>query len=228
VWIYAAVMGSSGCGGSDTVVHIGGAANASIARGTLDHWMQATMGADFRESIGVPGPRGLVSEPADYPRCIAAAKLVAPRSFFNQLQLSRAALDRACHELYRAIKAQALGFLISVQLNVAEAAERGIKITDSEVERAFEAASRRLYPSERDLQRYLAERQWSLSDLLYQLKGDVLAHRLHPKLGGRRDRLLADTKCAPGYLVPGCNAYHGSAAAFPAPGVILERLVRKG
>lgn len=237
-------MDFTGCGG-EAVVHIGGAVDASISKATLGHWMQAMMGGDFRQSIGVQGPRGLVSEPADYPRCIDAAKLVAPRSFFNQLQLSRPELDRACHELYRAVKAQALRFLISAQWNIAEAAEQKVKITDGEVKRALEKLRSSLYPSERDLQRYLAERQWSLSDLLYQLRSEMLVRRLHPGsgtsvqglgegvlayaplAGARREELVAVTWCARGYLVPGCSAYRGSGRVSLSPGAILERLVRK-
>ncbi len=119
-----------GCG-SDAVVHIDGAANASISRSQLGRWMQSMVGADFREAIGARGPRGLVSEPADYSRCIDAAKLVAPRSFFNQLRLNRAGLGQVCRTLYRSVKAQALSFLIATKWAGIQGAERSVKITDA-------------------------------------------------------------------------------------------------
>jgi hypothetical protein len=232
-----------GCGGGKTVVRISGAPTASISAATLDHWMQAMAGSDFRETIGAQGPRGLVSEPADYRRCIDAAKLVAPRSFFNQLKLSRAALNQKCHELYHSVKAQALSFLISVQWAIVEGAERDIEASDADVKRAFQQIRQRQYQTESDLHRYLAERQWSLSDLLYQLRHDILASRLHPqskriadKAGGepgyekvvaeRHDRLVARTSCARGYVVPNCGAYHGPPMVSPPPRAILGHLVR--
>jgi hypothetical protein len=233
-----------GCGGGKTIIHIGGAHGASIGLATLDHWMQALAGGDFREAIGAEGPRGLVSEPAHYGRCIDAAKLVAPRSFFNQLQLSRVALDQKCHELYSSIKAQALSFLISAQWALIEGAERGVEVSGAEVKRAFERIRRRQYPTEPDLRRYLTERQWSLSDLLYRLKDDLLENRLRPRSGTiaaaadggpgyakvlaeRRDRMIARTMCLRGYVVPGCSAYRGPPTPSPTPEAILVHLVRK-
>jgi len=237
------MLALDGCGGSDNVVQIRGAADASISRAMLDHWMQAMAGADFRTSIGAEGPRGLVSEPADYSRCFEAAKLVAPRSFFNQLRPSARKLDQSCHALYRSVKAQSLGFLISAEWTIAEGAEHGIALSHADVERAFEQLRKRDYPTEQRLHDYLAERHWSLSDLFYQLKVNLLAARLTPRIAPhlastgsdgqayaqlvrqRQRRFLARTTCRPGYVVPGCREYRGSTSAEPAPDQILKKLV---
>jgi hypothetical protein len=233
------------CASSKTVVEIDGAPDASISEATLDHWMQSMAGADFRDSIGTQGPRGLVSEPADYPRCIVAAKLVAPRSFFNQLKLSKAYLAERCHELHRSIKAQALSFLISTKWALVEGAERGIHVTDAEVKQAFTKLRTRAYPTESALHAYLDERQWSLSDLLYQIKRTILAGKLEPRQAagfadvavqqtyaleqptGPQKGLLARTKCAPSDIVPNCSAYDSSVTASQAPAFIFLHLVRK-
>jgi hypothetical protein len=126
---------SAGCGG-DAIVQIDGATHASIGERELDQRMQSMVDADFRKAIGTQGPHGFVSEPADYPRCINAARLVAPRSFFNQLRANRAQLNQACHALYRSVKAQALSFLIAAKWTGSEAARRGVKIADADVKRA--------------------------------------------------------------------------------------------
>lgn len=239
--IGVALLTFTGCGGGDSVVHIDGASDASISKATLNHWMQSMAGGDFRESIGAAGPRGLVSDPADYKRCTSASKLVAPRSFFNQLRLSAAQINQKCRELYRSIKAQALSFLISVQWAVAEGAEQGIEVTDADVRHAFERLRKVEYPTEQDLRKYLTERQWSLSDIFYQLKHHVLVTRLLTQLekagGGERvhvklvleryNSMIANTSCMPGYVVPNCNEYHGPPTVSPAPNAILKEMVGK-
>jgi len=221
-----------GCAGNDTVVHVDGAKNASIGNSTVDHWMRSMVGADFREAIGVQGPSGFASEPADYSRCIDAAKLVGPRSFFNQLRPGRPYLERTCRALYRSVKAQALDFLIAVQWAQLEGVERGVKVTDAELKRAFQQTRKRRYPTEGDLHRYLAERQWSLADLLYRLKHELLLKRLGPisgaDTGEANARMVARTRCAAHDLVPGCSGYRGPAAISPSPGAILRRLVKPG
>ncbi len=233
---------AAGCGGT-TVVRIDGTPN-TISAAALDHWMRALVGSDFRETIGAEGPQGLVAEPADYSRCIDAAKLVAPRSFFNQLRPSRATLNERCHQLYRAVKQQALHFLISAQWANVEAAERGLEISDADVQRELGRIRKTRYPSEPELRRYLAERQWSLADLLYELRHEVLVRRLWPRsitvadeAGGKfgyeklqaehRSSLTARTKCARSYVVPGCDSYHGGQSTSPQPDSVIEDLVHQ-
>ena len=222
----AALLTLMSCGGGDeTVARLAGASHASISRKTLDHWMQALAGSDIRANLKTEGPAGLASEPADYERCFAAAKLVAPRSFFNQIRYDRVQVTEKCRELHEATKHQALSFLISSLRTSAEAAEHGIVASPTDVQHEL-AASRGPYPTEVDLRRYLRERHWSLSDLLYQLKLAVLARKLgsqpqQPLQLSAADPADASSRigahpsaritivCAKGYMVPGCNAYRG-------------------
>jgi hypothetical protein len=221
----ACVVVLAGCGnGGVAVVRIGGVPHATITRSTLDHWMRATVGGDFRQIIGQQGPQGLVSEPVNYPRCINAAKLVAPRSFFNQLQLTRERLTQICQQLHRAIKAQALSYLISARWAVLEGAEQGVSVSDAEVKQTFEQTRGRQYPTERALRDYLSERQWSLADLFDHLRQHLLAKRLGRPLGRK---LLAKTICAPADIVPNCSAYRGPARVSPTPSELITHLVVK-
>jgi hypothetical protein len=234
-----------GCGGEQSVVHFQGAPHASISKATLNHWMRSIVGADFRTSIAKQGPTGLVSEPADYERCIDAAKLVAPRSMFNQLRLGRTKLDLICHELYRTVKAQALGFLISAQWTLAEASRAGITVDAVELKRAFAGIRGPRFPTEQSLRKYERERQLSLADLLYQVRVDTLVSRLLPRFerqvaaaGGGESayaklalahyhELITKTTCEKGYVVPGCSAYRGPAGGPTPANVILTELVGK-
>ncbi len=244
--VCATVAVGLGCGGganSRTVATIAGAPNTSITSATLGHWMQSLAGSYFRETVGAQGPPGLVSEPANYRRCIDAAKLVAPRSFFNQLKLSRTQLRRACEELYSSVKTQALGFLITTEWAITDAAEHGIRVTNADVKRAFAQSRGARYPTEDALHRYLTERQWSLSDLLYRLKRELILRKLKAQSPARTDvtgprqastprpasdanPLLARTTCARDALVPECRGYRGPTAATPPPEAVLRRLVR--
>jgi hypothetical protein len=243
--IGAALLASSGCGSSDSLVRLQGVPHAAISKTTLNHWMEAMVGGDFRRSIATEGPPGLASEPANYSRCFASAKLVAPRSFFNQIRANPAQIEETCHQLYRSIKAQALSFLIAAQWTIAEGAEQGITATSADVRNAFDLTRKERYPTELDLHKYLTERHWSLADLLYQIKLNVLVSRVLPKFeqqvkaaGGseqayaklaleRYAHIIERTTCDKRYVVPGCSEYHGPPTVSPSPDVILKQLTGK-
>jgi hypothetical protein len=234
----------SGCGGSDQVVaHIEGT-SAGISRPTLNHWMRAMAGGDFRAAIGTKAPQGLVSEPANYAECAVAAKKVIPRSFTGQASLTGAQIARKCQELHHALKAQAISYLLTVQWSIVEGEREGIKVSDALVRHEFARFRRQQYPTEADLQKYLAEHGWALSDLLYQLKRNILSTALLKKLKqrvaltgegerayaklaiSRFNTQAASTICDPGYVAYGCKGYHQPSIEPPAPAVVLEQFVQ--
>jgi hypothetical protein len=238
-----ALVGFTGCGGSESLIHLDGS-SASISKATLNHWMGALGGFDFRSNIGTEGPSGLASEPANYKRCAAAVRLIAPKTFFGQVKLSQATISERCHQLYRALKAQAMSYLIGGEWTFAEAAEQGLKVSDAEVKRQFAQSRRELYPTEAQLKQHLAERHWVLSDLLYEARRNILTRRLQPSFeakiaaagGGpkayaklaleRIHGLTERTSCKAGYLAPNCKEYHGAESVLPSPNVILEGIVQ--
>ncbi len=247
VTIIAALLTMTGCGGgtNDSVVHFEGPTHASISESTLNHWMQVLAGDDIRRNLGTEGPAGLASEPADYQRCFAAAKLVAPRSFFNQIRYDRVQITEKCHQLHQAIKAQALNFLISAHWTSIEAAERKITASAAEVRSAFNTERKQSYPTEAALHRYLGERHWSLADLLYQVRLNVLAGKLQGRAGTKAASAGGDQSVSPpltseqvqnsaskaickaGYVVAGCSEYRGPPTAAPSADLLIEKLTGK-
>jgi hypothetical protein len=238
-----ALLAIAGCGGgsSESLTHLQGS-SARITKPMLNHWMRTMAGGDFRETIGTKGPVGLVSEPANYPECEAAARKVVPRTFTGKLKLSPAQIAQKCHELYRSVKAQALTFLLSVQWETTLGAEHGIKVSPAELQKEFDSLRAHTFPTQADLRRYLEERHWALSDIYYQLKRNIIVRRLVPsflaqvkKAGGgeavyaklaleRYKRQIARTTCKPGYVAPSCSEYHGPETVLPPVAVILEAL----
>jgi hypothetical protein len=246
--VLLALLGITSCGGKAGVsdaglTHIQGSSE-SISRGMLDHWMHAMAGGDFRAIIGTKGPKDLVAEPADYPGCMSAAEKIVPRSFTGKPKLSDQQIAFKCHQLYSAIKEQAISFLISVQWTVIEGAEQGLKVSNAQLQREFARYRKHVYPTEADLSGYLAERNWVRSDVLYQLKRNILVTAILPKFearvkkagGGekvyaklaleRYKALIARTKCQPGFIAPNCSEYREPSSAAPSPNVILEALVK--
>jgi hypothetical protein len=244
ILILALTAALAGCGsGADSLTHIEGS-SSTTTKATLNHWMRSWAGQDFRESVGTKGPEGLVSEPANYTECAEAARKVVPRSFTGKLKLSGSQIMKKCHELHRAVKAQALSYLISTQWTVAEGAEQGLHVSGKLLSQEFARYRQSRYPTETQLTQYLTERHMALADVLYQLKSSILVTRILPKFqakvaragGGEKayvrlalerfKRLIARTKCESGYVVSDCSEFRGSAESEPPPNTIIEQLVQ--
>ncbi len=245
--IVLVLLALNGCGSAsgsseDSLVHIQGS-SASITKATLNHWMNAVVGGDYRAGGPQIAPAGLVSEPANYPACEAAAKTIVPKGANGKLALNDTQIASKCHKLHQAIKEEALTFLLSVAWTVIEGEEFGLKVSEAQLHQEFARYRKVPYPTEADLQKYMGERHEQLSDVLYQLKRNILVREILPKFeakvkaagGGeatyvrlalaRYKALIAKTSCKPGYVTQGCREFKGSDVP-EAPNVIIEEFVK--
>jgi hypothetical protein len=234
------ILGLSACGNGDnpTVATVG---KTKISRSTLNHWMATLAGGDYQEIVGNSAPVGLVSEPADYPRCVAAAKTIKPKSLPASIP-NEARLKIRCRRLHTAVKEQALSYLISALWRVEEGAELGWGVSDREVARQVQELAYRDYKSPAAFRRFLASRHWSLADERYLLKRNLLDTKFLERLRARAAALgggektfgklvqkniakwRAKTSCSPGYTAWQCRPGGSTAEADPPPSVLVEQL----
>lgn len=236
----ALTLALAGCGGSsDSLVSFRGS-SASISRATLDHWMRTTVSADYRARIGTKAPLGLASEPAKASECVAAAQKIVPHDSRGKSKLSDSLIASKCHELHEAIKEQALGALITSQWTAIEAAQAGIHVSPAQLHAAFERYRNQDLPTEAELQKYLAERNWGVSDMIFEVKQRLFEAGLKPKFEAEVKRAggtdaayaklalaqyrshVAKTSCKDGYVVSGCKEYREPPEGAPVPNLILE------
>lgn len=235
----AAVSGC-GAGGGATDSSIAEVGTTPITRAALDHWMASIVGSDYFTHVGSRAPTGLVSDPPNYERCATAARQISPKRPGSQAVVSAEQLASYCHQLYQAIKQQALSVLIAFARRDREGAEQGVDPSEAEIDRV-EAQQ---FPRRGELQAYLAERDWTPSDEIAALKHEVTSTRLLEKFrrqhpGGDWEQELgasfkahtkkwaAETSCRPGYVVSECKQ---PTVAKTNPGlsaaILLEDLAR--
>jgi hypothetical protein len=246
-----AIAGLAACGQSThdsgpVVAEVGH--TQTITRSTLSHWMSTIVGGDYYEHIGVKAPDGLVSDPPNYPACISAIERIGPAKTTSQpTSSSRQELEGKCRLLYQLIKQQALTFLLSQLWSEDEDAEHGIRITNTEVKRAFERYRTTQFPTQAALTTYLANHHWSLSDELDLIRRDLLETRIEEFVARRLGKAHATpeaveratiaqyersvkvytprTHCRTGYLASDCSDYKAPAREETAPAPLLEQIV---
>jgi hypothetical protein len=121
---------------------------------------------------------------------------------------------------------QALGFLITSEWVIGEAAARKIAVSEAEVKRRFAQLVHQSFPKPGSMEAYLARSGETEADLLARIKVELLAshiaaHVTAGKSASQRSALLtgfehnfqthwkALTSCSPGYVMEDCKQYKG-------------------
>jgi hypothetical protein len=249
VWVLAVAVSSfvavglTACGGGggsasgasgDVVANVG---QTAITKAAVSHWMATLAGGDYYELSGRrPVPTGLVSDPPDYPDCVARLEAAAASSPTKGTKLTGGQLLAKCQQLYAALKQQAAAFLVRAQLTIGMAREAGVTVTDGEVQQFFKRVSAERFPSEAKFREDIAKRRASVVDELLILKLDLLAQKLQQKTGGEKQTLVkfaeaerrwnARTSCSTGYVVQHCKQYTGGSSSTPPPAILMEQVAR--
>src|SRR5436305_12707093 len=101
------------CGGGASSLPPGVVAEVghiAIKRATVEHWMTAMLGGDYHDSTSAKAPTTLLAPPPRHASCVSDLERAAAKP--NAKKLTSAQATRLCGELYDAIKAQALTYLI--------------------------------------------------------------------------------------------------------------------
>jgi Raf kinase inhibitor-like YbhB/YbcL family protein len=127
-----------------------------------------------------------------------------------------------------AVKNQVLGFLITSQWVLAEAAHLGISVSEAEVRQRLHQVTAKQFPKASQLKHYLASIGETEADLLMRVKVELLESKIAQhvtagKTASTEPRLLlsdfqksfdarwrARTSCRAGYVMEDCKQYKGS------------------
>ncbi len=120
----------------------------------------------------------------------------------------------------------ALGFLITSEWVIGEAAARGISVSEAEVKQRLAQTEKQIFPKAGALQKFLAKSGETEADLLARLKVEMLESRIAAKVtagksGSQSKALIASfetafqhhwksyTTCKPAYVMEDCSEYKG-------------------
>jgi hypothetical protein len=204
----------------------------AVTRAMLAQWMAEQIGEDYFLASGGRVPARLVSEPADYPACIALLAAAGRAAGVTGGQLRE-----TCEKLYRAIRLQALEYLVSSYWAVDFGAAHGVTVSATEVARGLGQFKAARYPKQGELQGVLESRTRTLAQELFIFKNDLVSRKLLPKLtaGGTSGALAKEAvsdaetaTCPREYVVEHCKGYSTSPATpvHPSAAVMLEEIAR--
>ena len=217
---------------SDTVAQVG---QLVIARPMLNHWMEIELRDDYESAFKRNAPEDLVSEPPNYPACIAVLQRLIPFRGTGKRNppASTTQLRDNCRRLYRAIKTQALSFLVASDWLINFSSAHGVNVTDEEVSHTLKRVEAEQHPRPRQS---AESRVQALGKAVYLAKIDLLRKKLAQRIqreGGSEAKLAKEASgsantavCPTGYVVAHCLQFKAPAYTGPALSVLLRAIAR--
>jgi parvulin-like peptidyl-prolyl isomerase len=182
--VFFALLGLAACGGGgipgNAVVQVG---STPITTTTFKHWMSvaAVSGATGALAGGKPA----APEPPEYTACVTHLNEVAAKELAAKKIKSiptAATLKGQCAQQYQALKREVLGFLVSSQWIIGEAASLGVKVSDAEVKKQFVKIRTQQFPSTAEFEKFLTSSGQTVSDLLLRVKLNMLSQKIQQKI----------------------------------------------
>jgi foldase protein PrsA len=169
------------CGGDsvpgNAVVKIG---SDSIKTSEFDHWLQVSATA-AQQVTGATG-KPVIPKPPEFTDCIAAKKKVAVKPAKGQPKPTDATYKSQCEQEYTQMRDQTMQFLISSAWIEGESADRGVKMSDTQVKKDFDKQRLLSFPKDKDYQAFLKSSGYGQEDLLYRIKVQSLSGKLREKV----------------------------------------------
>ncbi len=184
-------------------------AGTRISRATLDHWM--TVAAKSQASQSPGQPLIVPTDPPAFAACIAQVRRTEPSLDHTSAKVVKA----TCSELYRTLSSQVMAFLIQSQWYLDQAAHAGIRITDAQVTKTFEAEKAKSFPTAAAFNRFLSSTGQTLPDITFRVRVDEALSALSRRAHGNQTKVSAAAKaawrpktfCAPDVIVADCSEY---------------------
>jgi foldase protein PrsA len=174
-----ALVGISACGGipGDAVVQVG---SSPITKSAFEHWMSVASTSN-KEPGSTEKPA--VPVPPEYTACIAHVRVTSAKTAIKgQPAPTTQKLKSQCETQYKALQQEVLGFLISSQWVLSEAASLGVNVSDAEVRKEFTKIKSAQFPKAAEFEKFLASSGQTVSDLLLRVKLNVLSQKIQKQI----------------------------------------------
>jgi foldase protein PrsA len=171
----AAVLGLvalAGCGNSVPTGAVAKVGDSTISQDQFDKWLTIAV----RGQTQAPGSAAAVPEPPDFEKCVAAKqKTPVPK---GQKKPTEDALKKQCKSEYDTLKREVMQFLIQGEWVQQEAEKRGVKVKESELQKALEDQKKQVFPNDKQYQQFLKTSGMTEADVLFRVKLNELQQRL--------------------------------------------------
>jgi foldase protein PrsA len=188
---FVAAALAAGCGESIPGNSVATVDGQDITRNDFDHWMtvfaKSSASQAAQQSGATATTAATVPDPPEYAKCIKAKRDAAAKTK-SKARPTDTQLTKQCKSEYDSLRDQALGLLIASQWLNGEATDQGIKVTSADISKSIDTQRKEQYPKEADFQKALKSAGFTMDDLRYQTRLQLLQEKLVDKISkGAKD-----------------------------------------
>jgi foldase protein PrsA len=172
-FVLAAV--AAGCGTSVPGNSVANVAGNPITTQAFNHWMFVAAKSQAAQSPGQPVI--VPNDPPNFNNCINQARKEIP----SLAKTATKTLRTDCKQLFTSLSSQVMDFLIKAYWYQADANKLGVKVTDAEVQTAFDKAKNQQFPNGKGYSQFLSQTGQTTQDILYRFRINTIVQKLAAK-----------------------------------------------
>ena len=180
---------AAGCGDSVPGNAVAKVDDEAITKKTFDHWMKIAAISAQGPAQGEQAPAVKIPVPPEYTECVADKKKTAPKPPKGQPAPKDSDFKEQCKQEYEGLRDQVMQLLIQNEWVEGEAAEQDVKVTDAEIQKAFEQQKKQSFPKEKDYQTFLKTSGFTEDDIRFRVRLEQLSNKLREKVVKGKDKV---------------------------------------
>jgi foldase protein PrsA len=173
--VLLAACGSSASSNSIPSGSVATVAGNPITTQAFNHWMYVAAKSQAAQSPGQPVI--VPTDPPQFTQCIANVKKAVP----SLAKQSDKTLRGDCQQLFTSLSSQVMDFLIKAYWYQADAARQGLKVTNAQVQKAYNQAKQQAYPTDSAFKNFLSQTGFTVNDLVFRFRVSSLFQKLAAK-----------------------------------------------
>jgi parvulin-like peptidyl-prolyl isomerase len=172
---FVLAAGLSACGSGLAGDSVASMAGNSVSTNAFNHWMYVAAKGNASQTPGAPVI--VPNDPPSFKGCVAQVRKQIP----SLAKTTDKQLARECGQLFTSLGSQVMDFLIKAYWYQAEAARLHIKVTDAQIQQAFQTAKQRQFKTDTSFQTFLTQSGQTLPDILFRVRVNEIFKKLLAK-----------------------------------------------
>jgi foldase protein PrsA len=183
------VLVAAGCGDSVPGNAVAKVGDETITKKQFDHWMNIAAISAQGPAQGDQAPEVKIPQPPEFTECVAEKQKTAPKPAKGQPEPKESDFKEQCKQEYEGLRDQVMQLLIQNEWVEGEAAEQNVKVTDEEIQKAFDQQKKQSFPKEKDYQTFLKTSGFTEDDIRFRVRLEQLSNKLREKVVKGKDEV---------------------------------------
>jgi foldase protein PrsA len=172
---FVVAVALAACGSGVPGNSVADVAGNPITTQAFNHWMYVAAKSQAAQSPGAPVI--VPNDPPNFDKCVAQVRQQIP----TLAKSSDKTIRSECKQLFTSLSNQVLDFLIKGYWYQAEAAREHVTVTSAQIQKAYETAKKKQFPTAAGFNTFLSQTGQTVQDILFRFRINQIFQKLLAK-----------------------------------------------